>query len=511
MSASPPRCACWSRARSSARKAKQNASSTGGGKTEKAERNSERTAMSVDTAIPAAELQSAGLDQRAVAEWIAAAPKRTGDYFIDRPRYSRYWQLGVDLLGRLPKKPARSAGEARAAQSILAAAREQREHFLAAHAETLYDELTHQRSRFIRLEDLVFAAAMVVPGLTPTAAQVAAEAEHLQGEKDGVEIDQGIFLAHVLASETAGRHLVPGILLPRRETAEHLQKFAADGRIDFGKVLLERRGKAAIVTSKNARFLNAEDGTTLDAMEIAVDVAILDPETDIAVLRGGEVEHPKYRGAKLFGAGINLTHLYRGQIPFVWFLKRDLGFVHKFFRGVARPDALPDDVHGTGIEKLWIAAVDGFAIGGHCQILLTMDYVLAASDAFMTLPARKEGIIPGAANLRMPRFTGDRITRQAIQYERKLICDSPEGRMICDEIAAPAEMDGALDRVIAGLTSSGAVSATSNRRAIRIGEESLDTFRGYFSAYARDQAYCHFSPALIANLEREWNAHNRKV
>ena len=64
--------------------------------------------MSVDTAMPAAELQSAGLDQHAVAEWIAAAPKRTGDYYVDRPRYSRYWQLGADLLGRLPNKPARS-------------------------------------------------------------------------------------------------------------------------------------------------------------------------------------------------------------------------------------------------------------------------------------------------------------------------------------------------------------------------------------------------------------------
>jgi thioesterase DpgC len=127
------------------------------------------------------------------------------------------------------------------------------------------------------------------------------------------------------------------------------------------------------------------------------------------------------------------------------------------------------------------------------------------------LPARKEGIIPGAANLRMPRFTGDRIARQAIQYERRLDCDTPEGRLICDEIAAPAEMDGALDRVIARLTSSGAVSATANRRALRIGEEPFDIFRQYFSAYARDQAYCHFSPALIANLEREWNAHNRKI
>ena len=86
-------------------------------------------------------------------------------------------------------------------------------------------------------------------------------------------------------------------------------------------------------------------------METAVDVAILDPATDIAVLRGGGVDHPKYRGRRLFGAGINLTHLYRGQIPFPWFLTRDLGFVHKFLRGVARPEALPDDVHGTAASK----------------------------------------------------------------------------------------------------------------------------------------------------------------
>jgi thioesterase DpgC len=466
--------------------------------------------MTLDAAVGAS-LRSAGLDEHAIAEWAAATPQRTGDFYVDRPRYERFWQLSGNLLARLPRKPARSPAEAEAASAILAAAREQREHFLAAHCEELYDQLTRQRSRFVRVEDLVFAAADAVPGLTPTAVQLAAQADLLQSEKDGIEIDQGIFLAHVLACAEAGRHLCHAMLLPRPETAEYLKKFANADSVDLGKVSVARRGKAAAVTATNARFLNAEDNTTLDAMEIAVDLAILDPKTDVAVLRGGEVEHPKYRGRRLFGAGINLTHLYRGQIPFVWFLKRDLGFVHKFYRGVARPELLPDDVHGTANEKPWIAAVDGFAIGGHCQILLTMDYVLAASDAFMTLPARKEGIIPGAANLRLPRFTGDRIARQAIQYERKLVCDSPEGHLICDEIAAPGDMDGALDRVIARLTSSGAVSATSNRRALRIGQEPFDIFRQYFSAYARDQAYCHFSPALIANLEREWNAHNRKV
>ena len=72
-------------------------------------------------------------------------------------------------------------------------------------------------------------------------------------------------------------------------------------------------------------------------------------------------------------------------------------------------------------------------------------------------------------------------------------------------------MDRALEQVVAGLTSSGVVSATANRRAFRIGQEPLDLFRAYCSAYARDQAYSHFSPALIANLEREWNAQTRSA
>ena len=92
-----------------------------------------------------------------------------------------------------------------------------------------------------------------------------------------------------------------------------------------------------------------------------------------------------------------------------------------------------------------------------------------ACDAYMTLPARKEGIIPGAANLRLSRFTGDRIARQAILYGRRLDCDTPEGRLICDEIAPPGAIEPALVEVVDGFTSSGVVSAAGNRRALRVG------------------------------------------
>ena len=230
------------------------------------------------------------------------------------------------------------------------------------------------------------------------------------------------------------------MLLPHPQTAEHGRHFAEKGTLALEGATLERRGKAAVVTMRNPRFLNAEDEATLDGLEIAVDVATLDRETDIAVLRGDTVEHPKYRGRRLFSAGINLTHLYRGKIAYVWYIKRDMGLVNKLFRGVARPDVSPDELTGGTTEKPWVGVVEGFAIGGGCQLLLALDYVLAASDAYMTLPARKEGIIPGAANLRLWRFTGDRIARQAILYGRRLDCDTPEGRLICDEIA-PAVID----------------------------------------------------------------------
>jgi thioesterase DpgC len=228
------------------------------------------------------------------------------------------------------------------------------------------------------------------------------------------------------------------------------------------------------------------------------------------VLRGGVVDHPKYAGRRLFSSGINLTHLYQGKISFLFYFKHAMGYEHKMFRGLARPDASIEDTAAATIEKAWIAALDVFAIGGGCQHLLVMDYVLAGSDAYMTLPARKEGIIPGASNMRLPRFVGDRIARQAIMSGRRLDCDTPEGRMICDEIVPPAEMDAALTRVIASFTDSGVVSAAGNRRAFRVSEEPLDTFRRYMAVYAREQAYCHFSPALISNLERYWNAQSRK-
>ena len=222
------------------------------------------------------------------------------------------------------------------------------------------------------------------------------------------------------------------------------------------------------------------------------------------------VDHPRYAGRRIFGAGINLTHLYRGLVPFLFYLVRDLGYVNKLYRGHSAPEFRPGPIEET-TEKLWIAAAETYAIGGACQLLHVMDHVIAERGCRLYLPARKEGIIPGASNLRLPRSVGDRIARQAILSGREFEAGTPDGDLLCDEVVEPGEMDAAVARRVELLTSSGLVNAAANRRAMRVGQEPLDLFRAYMATYAREQAYCHFSPALIANLERHWDAHNRRL
>jgi thioesterase DpgC len=72
---------------------------------------------------------------------------------------------------------------------------------------------------------------------------------------------------------------------------------------------------------------------------------------------------------------------------------------------------------------------------------------------------------------------GDRLARQAILYERTFPASSPEGLLLCDEVVETGEMDAAIERAVVRLSSVGIVSAAANRKALRVDQEPLDTFR----------------------------------
>jgi enoyl-CoA hydratase/carnithine racemase len=371
--------------------------------------------------------------------------------------------------------------------------------------ERLYDELTDRCTRPVRLEELVYEAAERVPGLVPTRAEMETERARKLADKAGLELAQGLLLAEFLQVPRTGRHLVESMLHPTQLALDHLDELRTNGSVDLGHARVARDGRAGVLELRNPRHLNAEDGNTLAETEAAVDLVLLDPDMQVGVFRGGVVDHPRYAGERIFGAGINLTLLYMGQIDYLFYVVRDMGYVNKIYRGLAG---------GAGArshEKLWIAAVERYAIGGACQLLHVMDHVIAVRGSRLYLPARKEGIIPGASNLRLPRFVGDRAARQAILSGREWVAGDPDADLICDEIVEANEMDAAIDKRIDALTSSGLVNAAANRAAMRVGEEPIELFREYMATYAREQAYCQLSPALVHNLEEHWNADRRRV
>lgn len=374
----------------------------------------------------------------------------------------------------------------------------------------VYEELTEGLTRPIRVSELVYAAAERAPGQLPTRAQMDAERALPQRDKAGLEIIQGEFLARVLADERTGAHLVHCMARPTEAAIELLGQFRRTGAVDLGPMRVDRDGALGIVTNQNHGCLNAEDDASTAAMEVAVDLVLLDDDIEVGVLRGAPAIHPKHAGRRIFGAGINLTALYRGQISLVEFMiARELGPVHKMFRGHPLGEPGDGDLE-TRREKPWIAAVESFAIGGACQWLLVADRVISRRDAYFNLPARKEGIIPGCANLRLPRLVGERATRQAIFFNRDFAADDPEGRLIADRLVdSESEMDAAIVIDAAELRSAGPASLLANRRQLRLAQEPVDLFRRYMAGYAVEQARCLYAPALIDNLERHWNARAR--
>ncbi|MCS7477835.1 (3,5-dihydroxyphenyl)acetyl-CoA 1,2-dioxygenase DpgC [Umezawaea endophytica] len=401
-----------------------------------------------------------------------------------------------DLLAGLPAPSDRGPAQRAAASAALDGIRAMRVDYLAEHAEEVYDELTVGRTRYLRVDELVGAAARARPGLVPTDEQMAVERSRRQAEKQGREIDQGIFLRAILRSPKAGPHLLDAMLRPTPRALRLLPEFVETGVVTMEAVRLERRDGVAHLTLCRDDCLNAEDLQQVDDMETAVDLALLDPSVRVGLLRGGEMSHPRYRGRRVFCAGVNLKKLSSGDIPLVDFLvRRELGYIHKIVRGVLADRSW----HSPLVDKPWVAAVDTFAIGGGAQLLLVFDHVLAASDSYLSLPAATEGIIPGAANHRLTRFTGPRVARQVILGGRKIRADEPDARLLVDEVVPPEGMDEAIDRALARLDGD---AVLANRRMLNLAEEPPEGFRRYMAEFALQQALRTYGADVIGKVGR---------
>ncbi|WP_019304449.1 (3,5-dihydroxyphenyl)acetyl-CoA 1,2-dioxygenase DpgC [Xanthomonas oryzae] len=402
-------------------------------------------------------------------------------------------------LAALPPRAQRDPTQAQRAAAIHTRCRSARMDFMRRHGDWLYATLTQERTLALRLDEVVHAADELVPGLLPSQAQWAQESTCIQSEKEGWEIEQGIVLWGVLRQPECGHHLIESMLRPTARALELLPQFRSQAQVQIGPIHLQRRDGVAWLTVANQTGLNAEDNALVEAMEVAVDLSLLDEQVQLGVVRGGPMQHPKYSGQRVFCSGINLQHLHQGKISFVDFLlRREFTYLNKIRRGLCWPGA---DEREHTIEKPWVAAVDAFATGGGLQLLLVFDHVVAERQAYFVLPAAKEGIVPGSANLRLGLRAGNRVSRDMILRGRIIRAEEPDAAGLVDEVVDAGDMDAAVARAVEQMRSE---AVAPNRRMLCVAEESPEDFRRYMAEFALVQCSRIYADDVLARLRQRW-------
>jgi len=148
---------------------------------------------------------------------------------------------------------------------------------------------------------------------------------------------------------------------------------------------VERAGRTLVITINRPGARNAVNHAVATAIAAAMDELDADPDLWVGVLTGG---------GGTFSAGLDLKAFLRGE-------PREVGT-----RGFAGFTEAPP-------SKPLIAAVEGYALAGGCEMALACDLIVAADDATFGLPEVKRGLIAGSGGLlHLPRLIPPRIAME---------------------------------------------------------------------------------------------------
>ncbi len=211
----------------------------------------------------------------------------------------------------------------------------------------------------------------------------------------------------------------------------------------YDHVLVRRDGNVLEVTINRPEVRNALHPAANDELDHVFDAYFADAGLWVAILSGA--------GGKAFSAGNDLVYSASGQ-P-VWVPKNG-------FAGLTSRRHMPKPV---------IAAVNGYAMGGGCEIALACHLVVADATARFALSEVKVGLVAGAGGLvRLPRTVPPKVATEMILTGRRLTAAEALGYGLVNRVVpAGAALDGA--RAIAGEILDG--SPTSVRISLQVMEE----------------------------------------
>ena len=183
--------------------------------------------------------------------------------------------------------------------------------------------------------------------------------------------------------------------------------------MSYETILVETRGAMTLITLNRPQALNALNSQVLKDLIDAFGAYETDPGQRCAVLTGA--------GEKAFAAGADIKEM--SDKASAEFYAED--FFARWTSHLVK-----------AVRKPWIAAVNGFALGGGCELAMMADFIIAADSARFGQPEIKLGVAPGMGG-------SQRLTRAVGKAKAMEMCLT--GRMMkADE----AERSGLVARVV---------------------------------------------------------------
>jgi enoyl-CoA hydratase len=217
----------------------------------------------------------------------------------------------------------------------------------------------------------------------------------------------------------------------------------------FENILVERKNAIAYVTVNRPKVLNALNMVTMEELRSAFHDIKNDASIRVVIFTGA--------GEKAFIAGADIGEL----------AKHDAVSGKEYTH---RGQSVLNLIENLG--KPVIACINGFALGGGCEIAMACTMRLASENAKLGQPEVKLGIIPGyGGSQRFPRLVGKGLAMQHVLTGEMITAQEAHRIGLVNEVTAPAELIPRAEAIAAKIIANAPLAVQYAMEAVNKGME----------------------------------------
>lgn len=220
--------------------------------------------------------------------------------------------------------------------------------------------------------------------------------------------------------------------------------------MEFENIIFKSENKIAEIIINRPKVLNALNAKTLDELELIIEVIEKDQQIQAVVVTGS--------GDKAFVAGADISELEILDAPNgKAFSQRGQNIFNRL----------------AGLDKPVIAAVNGYALGGGCELALACHIRIASENANFGLPEVKLGVIPGyGGTQRIARLIGMSMATELVLTGNIINAQEALRVGLVNKVVPAEELQSNVKKLVQTILSRGPIAVKRALYAITYGLQS---------------------------------------